>query len=300
MIPGSWVGVSILMALFAALIHLISQYFKVQAIHLLFWLRTVSVMCAIPILFLVTPPAALAYYIHVIIASVMYAYVDVLVIGLAAKSGAGIVTRLKPLGVVVTFILWTVITPELMTSYVEDPVQFIGISASIMIGIYFTLRLRDCPFSWSALKIMALPILLSGIAVMFSKAAMNNAGNLHSGVYYYPLVQGVTIWLCYAIILAVPVFRKYVPDFDFESRLFSRKVLLAGVLAGVAHLVSTIMKYYGISLAENPAYVTMIGLTAPLWVMIVYRLVGHEEEADTRSGFGVVLAVALLVFFTHL
>lgn len=68
----------------------------------------------------------------------------------------------------------------------------------------------------------------------------------------------------------------------------------------VLHICASIMKYYGISLAENPAYITMIGFTTPLWVLLAYYLVKRKEPADVISGLGIVGSVALFIFFVQL
>ena len=295
-----WAVAALITALLIAAFQLLSQYFKLQALPYLFWARCCAVILTFPVLFLLPIPQSPKYYIYTLLSSVIFAYVDLFSIGLAAKIGAGVVSRLTPLGVIVTFVLWTAITPSLFNEYLSTPIQSIGIMAAISLGVYFTMRLKKCDVSWSTLKIMSTPILLAGLAIVFSKTAMNNAGNLHSGVFYYPFIQGIVVVGCYGTLLRIPALRQRIPTFDLEGDLFDRKTITAGLISGVVLVVATVAKYYGISLAVNPAYVSMLALTAPLWVLLIYRIIGYKDEGDIWSGLGIVAAAMMLIYFTSL
>lgn len=188
MIFSSWILFAILAAFVSAIMSLATEYFKIQALHLMFWVRAFSFFLLSILPFILPWPTEPLYYVFVVLASVIFAFVDLYIFGLIAKSGAGIVTRLQPLQVVGTFIIWTAITPGLAVSYIESPLRACGIAGALAMGAYFTIRLRHCEISWSSLKIMALPIIMASIAIVFSKTAMGYAGDLHSGVYYYPYV----------------------------------------------------------------------------------------------------------------
>jgi len=86
---------------------------------------------------------------------------------------------------------------------------------------------------------------------------------------------------------------------ELNSALLDRRVLLAGLWAAFAWLISTPAKWYAILQAENPAYVTMFALSVPFLVLIVFRLSGRKEEANVMSGIGIVASAAALVYFTQ-
>ncbi|MCK5373795.1 MAG: hypothetical protein KAJ40_00775 [Alphaproteobacteria bacterium] len=121
----------------------------------------------------------------------------------------------------------------------------------------------------------------------------------------YPVVQ-IAFLQClivlsfYIIIMKIPSLTRHLPHKDMISGIKDKTVLLAGACMAVAWLLHTPSKWVAITLIENPAYVTMIGLTASLWVLLFYKITGRKETADIWSGLGIVACVAILVMFTQL
>ena len=173
-----------------------------------------------------------------------------------------------------------------------------GIIVSMAAGIYFALKMRRCYLTFSALKDMAPALFLAGLGIVFGKLAMVHSG-YHEGVWYYTFSQSFLAVFIYAAVIKVPALSGRFGIVQGQ-RVFDRRVMIAALCLSAGWLMHTITKYYAITEVENPAYVTIIGLTAPFWVLLVYKTVGRREEADIYAGIGLVFSAAALVFFAYL
>ncbi len=144
------------------------------------------------------------------------------------------------------------------------------------------------------------PAILAGATgIVFGKLAMEHSP-LHSGVVYFAFIQSCVTLAILLLLMNLPFLKRKLPHLTMESRLFDKKTILAGALVAFFWLLHMPAKYYGISLVENPAYVTVIALTAPFWILLAYKLIGHKEDSDVWSGLGIVFCAMLLVAFTQL
>lgn len=298
MIIPVWVLFALLTMLAQTGVALTNEYFKVRALHMLWWMRLITIVALLPFMHFYALPADPWFYIYVAAGAVIFCYFDLIYFGLTAKSGAGVVTRIGPLVVAGTFVMWTVITPSLMTDYIETPLRTAGIIAALTGSVFFSTRLKNCPVSWSALKIMAPYLFLASIGMCLGKLAMQHAAP-PEGVFYYTLIQSVIVWVMYVGMAAAPPSWKFVPHLDLNSSLRDRRVIMAGLCAAAGWIIATPAKWYAISIVENPAYVGTISLCEPFAVLLIYRLLQRREKAKIGDGIGIVACAIALVVFTQ-
>lgn len=293
----TWFLLSMVASWMAAVMLFTNEFSRLKAIHLMFWLRIVAFVLILPGLFIFQPPEDILFYVLVVLTVPIFIYSDLVTFGYAGSGGAGQVSRLMPLSVAVTFIAWLCVTPSLVSSYMADPARAAGIVVTLAAIIFFTLRLRQCPLNEQALRTLILPVFAAGIGVVLSKSALEIAGNL-SGVYYYILVQCALMLACYMCLLHRPVLCRKIPDFELQSFLLSKKALLAGIVAGAAHVMHLATKGYAYMLVENPAYVAAVVLSSSVWILLIYKIIGKREDADLKPGFGIVFCAIILAILT--
>ena len=294
-----WVILAFIVALAQAGLVLTNERFQVRPIHLLWWMRLISALALAPAAWFVPWPTDGHYYLYVALSGLVFAYTDLYVIGLAARSGAGVVTRLEPLIVGATFLLWTAMMPSLAMKYLHEPIHTVGIVLALLGGTFFALRLRHCVVSRAALRTFMPVIVLSAIGIVFGKLAMNHT-TPKEGAFYYTFLQACLVWVIYTVAMVLPAVRRRIPDLGLESSMRDRRALLAGLAAGFFWLIATPVKWLAIAHVENPAYVSLIGMTQPFWVLLVYRFSKRQESADIWSGLGIVACAILLVICTQL
>lgn len=295
---GSWIALALVAAASLAGFFLVNEIFRVRSLHLLLWMRSIVFVVCLPFLFVFPLPDNPVFYLLMLCSAAIFSASDVAAIGMSGKNGAGSVSRIEPLTVGTTFILWCAISPQTLGDYAASPLRALGIIASLLGCLYFALRLRHCEISRETLRVMT-PFILSGaIGITIGKTAMSLVPP-PAGVYYYALLQCGLSALFYGAAMKIPALARRIPDFGSTSDLFARRTVLAGLCGAIIWLVHTPSKYAAISMVENPAYVTMIGLTAPLWVLLVHKIMGKKERADVLSGLGIVACAALLVVFSR-
>lgn len=293
-----WIFFAFLSAFAMAGNALLNEYFKVRSLYLLFWMRSALILFLLPVVLHIAAPTNPLFYLCVLGTTICFSYSDLIYFSKAADSGAGLITRFEGLSVGMTFLLWLVIDPTVIDNYIAQPLKGIGIICAFIGTIYFALRLRKCTISFGVLKQMFPALCIGALGVVFGKLAMIFS-DYHSGVWYYAFVQSVFVLCVYIMILNVPLIARYFPATHAPDGLFHKKTFIAGACLALGWAVYTPSKYYAITDVENPAYVTLIGLTTPFWVLLIYKLIRKEEKGDILSGLGIVICAILLVIFTR-
>lgn len=288
----SWVGLSMGSAVTAAIMPILHEKIRAERLSMLFWLRTVMLIIALPVLFIVGWPTDPVFYVATFVTAFIWAYADLSSFRATEEFGAGAITRLIPLNVLVTFVMWIVIDPDVLYGYLDNPVQGAGIVAATCGAVFFAMRMQKNPVSRHALRALGPVILMSGMGVVFAKIALDQA-DMHSGVFGYMVVQAFFMILIFGALEAVwhPV-----PRAVFAGRVAIQTGFLMG-LNSVAHLI---FKSYAYQLVANPAYVSVVILTTPLWVLLYYRLVKKQVVGDIKAGLAVVVCAAALIYFVGL
>lgn len=294
-----WVFFSLIMSFAMAGMFLVNEYFKASSLHMLFWMRLITLTILLPIIFFIPPPTDTIFYAGTITSALLFAYVDIMLIGLVAASGAGVVSRIEPLSVGLTFILWLLITPSLALDYIDQPIRGIGIVLSLSGALYFAMALRRCEITSQALKYLLPSILLIALGTLGAKIAMDHSPPL-SGVVYYAVIQCIIVLAAYIAILLFKPRVDWFRGVNITGQLKDRGVILGGICLSVTWLMGVPSKQYALSLVENPSYVTLFGLLSPVIILLIYRLVGRREEANVTAGLGIVACAALLIIFTRL
>lgn len=290
----SWVGLSVGSAVTAAIMPIMHEKVRAERLSMLFWLRMVMLVIAFPVLCFVGWPGDATFYVATMVTAFIWAYADLSSFRATEEFGAGPITRLIPLNVIVTYFMWIVVDPDVLHGYIDNPVQGLGIFASMVAAVFFAMRLQRHPVSRHAIRALGPVILMSGMGVVFAKIALDHVGyaSNHSGVFGYMAIQAFFMILIFGALEAVwhPV-----PRAVFTGRVAVQAGLLMG-LNSVAHLI---FKSYAYQMVANPAYVSVIILTTPLFVLLYYKLVKKQDVGDIKAGLAVVICAAAMVYFIN-
>lgn len=289
----SWVGLSLGSALTAAVMPIMHEKIRAERLSMMFWLRVVMLLIALPVLAFVGLPDNPTFYAATFVTAFIWAYADLSSIRAAEEFGAGVITRLIPLNVLVTFFMWIALDPETLTRYMEAPFRGLGILAATAAAVFFAMRLQKGPVTREHLRALGPVILMSGMGVVYAKIALDSASSMHSGVFGYMALQALLMIIIFGVLEAV---WNPVPRAVFAGRV----AMTSGLLMGLNTVVHMILKTYGYQLVENPAYISVVILTTPIWVMLYYRLVQKQPVGDVKAGLMVVLSVLALLGFVSL
>ncbi|MEM0950639.1 MAG: hypothetical protein AAGI66_00675 [Cyanobacteria bacterium P01_H01_bin.74] len=287
---------------------LTSEIFK-QPVNLTLWCSRVISLSVLLLLLAGSSnyPHDQEFYWLVIIGAFLITLADLIKINLCLTKSAGLLSRLSPVEVIFTFFLWTAINPALFQYYCQNPLR-IGLMVLALLGcLGFSLRLKRCALSFSGL-IQLLPAFgLMAVAIVLGKLAIQRVP-VDEAIVPYMTVQSVTGLLLYSGIAVT----RYLADQKngVNSAFLSTQSLLnpsvnwrcwqaAGLMA-LCWLMAVPCKWIAIQQVENPSYITMIGLSEPLWILLFYKMTGKREPGDLKSSFGILACVVVFLIATQL
>ena len=287
-----WVSLAVVAAITVAGMALISEYQKHATVGRLFWLRVCSLAVVAPVSLFIEWPQDIKFYGLMVLLSALICGSDALYYGSAKNFGAGVTTRIEPLSVLMAFVVWIGITPALLADYMAKPFIAAGIVACFIAAGFCALRLRHCAVSLSAMKRLSPVILIMACVSILGKMAMDTGGKPFDTAVAYIVVQCTLMIIFYGV--ASVVTPRFTGSLRPNWRLFGSAAAMAA--CSVLHIATKNIAY---TYVPNPAYVTVIGLSAPLFVAGYYHLVGRMDDTDKWAGLGIVISAILLVVFTR-
>lgn len=307
MLGSGWAWFSLVSAVFSAGFYLVNQYWRMPGDFLVFTMRIMIVALMTPFVHTLSWPQNPLFYAAVAVTVMVGTSSDVRTFNASAKFGAGMVSRLMPVTVLIAFFLWFAVRPALLFEYLARPWLTLGVLVSLGACVYFAMRLNRCEVSRSAMVYMAPALTGYTITTVLNKYAMDfgaGAEDFSGVVLGYMYVQSlIALALVGPYILwkrrgkPAPLVQT-VPTVPAAPALQMKPLLAASFAAAVVWISHMVFKNYAMAYSESPSYQAAINLTAPVMIAIVYRIVGHREETDVRAGMGIVAAALLLVFVT--
>ncbi len=297
---GGWAVFAVVSAAFSAVFYLINQYLRQPGYLLVFWMRVLAVVALAPVMGMITLPDDPRFYLGVALTVFFSTYGDIRTFDVSAKYGGGVVSRLQPLIVWGSFAVWFAFDWSLIDFYASQPLRTLGICAALGGCVYFAMRMNKSPLNREAFTEMLPALGAYVMTTVLNKYALMH-GSLNGAVYGYMFVQsalavvfagGYAMWR-----LGHPLPLKAVSAPVADIPAWSA-LPLAALMASAAWICHMIYKNYAMIFTANPAYVAALGLTAPVFIAIYYRIVKHKEQEETLSGYGIVACALFLVLLT--
>lgn len=288
-----WFLMALLAAMVMTTVPLVQEKFKADGYALALWIKVFLTVLAIPVVMYVGLPSDPLFYVYVAITSVIYGISDVVYFRSVPQVGSGVVTRLLPISVVVTFFAWFIVDPKLWQDYVSQPQKLAALGVVFAAFLFCTWRLKKCEMSWQGLRLLWPVIVAACIGPIFSKMSLAHAGDVQAP-FAYIAVQSPMMVACLALYYRV---RKPIT----HDAMFAPSVLRLGMIMSVIFGVIIFLKMKAYQLVDNPGFVAMVMFTDVLFVLLVYRLIGRKENANIWAGLGIVAcAVAVIAIKTLL
>jgi hypothetical protein len=288
-----WPLTAILFSIGISVYALLNQQIKASPTVLAFW-RNIGVgVITLPLLFFINLPSQPIFYVAVVATGVLSLIFDITFFKNAARLGAGVVSRLIPLGVVLTFIIWGLVSPNWRQSFLSLGIIQQGAIILALVGCTLSVMImKKSRYDVIALKRM-MPIILSVAMIdVLTKVAMDSAA-LMAGIISYICLQGLTAGIL--LVLYQAVVKKTPISIDQVTKNGAWNY---GVFLIIIVVFILVCKTASIAWASNPSYVSAIGLLSPFWVDIYNRFKKVPDRSNQLAGFVVVLSVAVLILVT--
>lgn len=285
-----WVLAAVLLSINAAAFVEANRYFKQDGFRLNFWRTLVATVLLLPTLPFLHWPKPGLFYPMAVLTGVVIIISTTVRFNLAAKQNGRVTTLWQPLAVLVSFALWIASDTASFHQFTQNPLQtaLILLCFAITFGGMFLIRQNDA--SWKAFVIVAPLGLLHGVADTLAKHALVGIDMIYTG-YTYVFISFLTSTVCSAFLLA---WRRN------NRALCPPGMLRAAGVLGILGLIGFYVWLLALSLAPSPAYVTMISMLTPVWLLIYHKLSGYKDDANPWAGLVMLTAAAGLVAVTQL
>jgi uncharacterized membrane protein len=282
-----WAALALTAALMVTAVPLVQEKFKADGFALALWNKIFVAVLVLPFLFSVGIPTNPKFYAFVCITGLIYSVSDVIYFRAVPVIGSGMMTRLLPSSVMITFVLWFAVDPPLMMSYLATPWKSGGIAAVMIAFVFFATRVKKCTVSWQGVQLIWPVITAACIGPVFSKIALTHAEAVQAP-YAYMFCQSVltVIFLGGYYAIKKPVTR---------AVMLSANTLQPAMILGVISAITVFLKTKALQLVDNPGLVSMIFFTDALWVLLVYKLIGRKESGNVLAGLGIVACAVVLI-----
>ena len=286
MIP-EWAIFGCCAAVLSALMMLLQERFRVDGFALAFWCKVSCALVTLPFIIIHGLPHNPLFYAFLGAGAVMYAISDVVFFRAIPRVGAGMVSRILPGAVILSFLLWFLVKPELIAKYVAEPVYSVLIFLVLCLSTWFASHLRKCKVSMEAVKAIWFVIFAATTGPLVAKLVTLEA-DIGQGPYAYVFVEALmmmTLWSVYFII------RKPIPvSVMFSRHSWTRGMTIGCVMAGMVLL--NVLAFYKV---DNPAYIPAIKFLDSFIILAVYAMAGKPREGNVWSGLGIVACAAALI-----
>lgn len=294
---GGWGIFALIAAVFTAGFYLTSQYMRQSGDIVMFWMRLVVIVVLLPFMQSMPMPDNIWFYVTVVATAVFGIAADVRVFNVGATYGAGVVSRLMPVVVWGSFFVWFLFEPSLIGRYLAEPLRAAGITLALFSCVYFAMRLNRSTVSRAALREMLPAILAYVMTTVLNKLAMTQgfvAGGYAGAVYGYMLLQSAAGVLILGGYLLLKKRGQPRQPAGWAGTMGMMTALISGFI-WVTHMT---YKNYAVAFAPHPSYQAAVNLTAPVFVLLFYKLAGYREAESPKAGIGVVISAAVLLILT--
>ena len=281
MIPG-WFGFSLASSLCCAVALHLHQRLRVPGAVTAIWVKLVAVAIALPVLVQTGMPQTPVFYVFTALAALTWCVNDLVYYRAIEHHGAALVARLTPLSIVVSFVAWFAVKPDLLARYLADPPRFAAIAAILAFAVGCAVMARRCRYNAAALKSLTAVLAAAVFGTFMVKLAVSSAPGF-TGVFGYVGVEGAAMLAFYAL------------WFGGRDRLagravFAREGLRTGPAIGVLMAAGIVLRGFAQQKVDHPAYVSAVGMLEIAWLMAMARLSGWPDKGGKLAGLGIVLA----------
>jgi hypothetical protein len=287
MIFPQWAFFGLCTAALSATAMLIQERFKINGIAIALWNKIVCVIAMVPFIIHYGLPHEIRFYVLMALSALIYAISDVIYFSGISAAGAGTISRLMPISVIFSFLLWFAVDPPSFLPYLQKPIITALIFFVLCLWAYSASHLKKCAVSMKALQKIWFVIFANIIGQPIIKGGLDSTDIIH-GIYGYPFVEGL-------MMLSISTIYLYARKPVTISVLFSRPVWRGSILFGAVNAIGMVAGALGFDHVDNPAYITALELLNSFLILLVYTATGRKNDGNVIAGIGMVACAAVLI-----
>ncbi|MCP5405507.1 MAG: hypothetical protein H6922_04725 [Pseudomonadaceae bacterium] len=286
-----WIFAALAHSLLAAANAEINRIFQQEPFRLNLVRTTLASLIWLPVALVQPWPTEQMFYITAVFSGVAIVFGNLVLNDLSRRMCGRVAALHIPLKAILVLLAWPLVDEAAMQHLLhEEPWQMVTglMFFGIMVAALNAMRRNDA--SWGALKVL-LPVILFYTFADIAARLQLQGENFGQLLVVY-LFVAMSVSAVFSILL-LP-FRP-----NPEKPLVSKKLFQAAGWAAAITMTNHICFFIGLTLAPNPAFVSMLGLMAPAWLMLYHRIFNIKDDANPWAGLVLVLGSLGLLVVTH-
>ncbi|OIN87822.1 MAG: hypothetical protein AUJ12_00525 [Alphaproteobacteria bacterium CG1_02_46_17] len=273
-------------------IPLIQEKVKADGFAVAVWVKITVVVTSLPVVLYMGFPTDIGFYVMTAISGAIWCINDIIYFRTIPVVGAGVVSRILPASVILSFVVWFAFDPALLVTYLERPWQAGALFAIVLLSVSFSMMMKSCPITWKGVRMIWFVVLAAAIGPLIDKLSLGYApaAKAPSAFMFSQGLIMLVFWASYSLIKR-PVSR---------AVFLSKDSLKAGLSIGVVASAKLALKFQALIYCDHPALLSVILFTDALWIIFYYRLTGREDHSKIWAGLGLVGCAAALVLVKSL
>ncbi len=290
-----WIINGLIYGFFMALYTLVNQRHKFNGYVLGVWRGFGIALLFFGFLFFVPLQKSWYNWALLILQGVLIGIYDSHLFFASAKFGAGTTSRLMVLSVLVTTVMWWILTPRLFWRLFDNGSVFITLLLALFgFCVCYWYMMKNKVTKRAFWYMLPAVLALAGMSVATKEIAMMGQ-SVWTNILYY-LVVATFVSGFYNFVLLC---RKEHFDVGLAVRLvFAREVIHTGIYIVGFSAALIAAKTMAMRLAPNPGYVVTLLLTAPLFVFMLTRT-RQSGNLSAKAGFAMLFFLVLIMILVN-
>ncbi len=290
-----WIINGLIYGFFMALYTLVNQRHKFNGYVLGVWRGFGIALLFFGFLFFVPLQKSWYNWALLILQGVLIGIYDSHLFFASAKFGAGTTSRLMVLSVLVTTVMWWILTPSLFLRLFDNGSVFITLLLALFgFCVCYWYMMKNKVTKRAFWYMLPAVLALAGMSVATKEIAMMGQSVWGNILYYLVVATFVSGLYNFALLC-----RK--EHFDIGravQMVFAKEVIHTGVYIVGFSAALIAAKTMAMRLAPNPGYVVTLLLTAPLFVFMLTRT-RQSGNLSAKAGFAMLFFLALIMILVN-
>lgn len=269
----------------------INRHYQLPGLVLNLYRGIIPFVLLLPFLLWFPPPEAWQFYGLTAVNGLLVSFSDARFFDATARFGSAPVLRLKPLVLILVFLLWLPLDPEHTQKLFHNVPLALGIMTCLVGACISLFMMTRCVLSAATLRYL-MPVILASVVI----ETVNKLTTSYS--------HGVGGAVSYAVMLAFFCLLFLLPRLLWAQ--MSWAVMLqshyrsAGMRLGIAMVGFNVVKNIAMAATPNPAFVTAIIFCSGLWSTLWRCWRGQVDQENWKMALFFVLSTVSLVILGSL
>ena len=295
----SWVAFSLVASLIGAILAQANHILQLRGAMMVLTRAVFAVLVVSPLVVTFKWPTDPAFYAYMTGGVISVFVGDMILFDAARKLGGRLASIFLPIKIYVAFMIWALIDPSFLGSFLGSPAIASGVVACLAITGLAMAGIKQSDTAWPAMKMVAPVGVAFGLTDVFVKLGLEGTNAAETSLLFVFMMNMAHIPMAYWFLKYRPVKDEQWPDTVSELPFLSRRRLLfGGIIVGSLSVAIAYCINMGISGSPNPGYVGALTLLSVVWLSLYNRVRGFNDRASFReigllaaSSAGIILLV---------